>query len=60
MRLLQEIFKQMKKMEMPKLRDRNYVAKNSPTSGAGVHKDKSGKRASRAQQKQQWRKEDWQ
>lgn len=49
----------MKKMEMPKLRDRNFVAKFSPTSGAGVHKDKTGKKASRARQKHQWRKEGW-
>lgn len=59
MRLLREVLKEMKKMELPKLRDHNFVAKHAQRSGAGVHKDKSGKKSSRARQKQQWRKEEF-
>lgn len=37
---------------------RNFVAKHSRNkSGAGVHEDKQGKRASRARQKREWKKE---
>ncbi len=58
MSLLFEIHKIMKKMEMPKLRDRNFVAKNAPRAGAGIHKDKVGPRAPRNRQKQQWKREE--
>ena len=36
------------------MKTRNYIAKNAPTTGAGVHKDKSGKFASRARNKQNY------
>jgi len=35
----------------------NFVAKHAKRGGAGVHKAKQGKRASRSRQKTQWRKE---
>jgi hypothetical protein len=34
-----------------KMRQRNYVAKNMPTNGTGIHKDKNGKNMSRARRK---------
>lgn len=57
MSLLQEVFKEIKKMDTPKLSDHNLVAKHSRSSGAGAHKDKNGKHAARHRQKHQWRKE---
>ena len=57
MSLLVEIHKIMK-MNMPKLRDHNFVAKHATRAGAGVHKDKVGPRAPRHRQKQQWRREE--
>ena len=36
---------------------RNFVAKNMPTSGSGIHKDKKGKYASRRIQNREWKKE---
>lgn len=35
----------------------NFTAKHAKRCGAGVHKAKQGKYASRARQKSQWRKE---
>lgn len=55
MSLLQEVHKIMK--DMPKLHDRNYVAKHAQRVGAGVHKDKTGPNAPRNRQKQAWKKE---
>jgi alcohol dehydrogenase class IV len=58
MSLLQEVHKMMKNMEMPKLHDRNFVAKHAQRAGAGVHKDKKGPNAPRHRQKQQWKREE--
>ncbi len=55
MSLLTEIHKIMK--DMPKLRDRNFVAKFAKRAGAGVHKDKTGPNAPRNRQKREWKKE---
>lgn len=55
MSLLTEIYKIAK--EMPKLHDRNFVAKHSQRVGAGVHKDKTGPNAPRNKQKKEWKKE---
>lgn len=57
MSLLTEIHKMMKLSDMPKARDRNFVAKHATRSGAGVHQDKTGPNAPRHRQKQQWKKE---
>jgi len=38
-------------------KQRNFVAKHAPHSGAGQHKDKTGEFASRARQKQNFLKE---
>lgn len=43
--------------DMPKERDRNFVAKHAKRSGAGAHKDKEGPNAPRHRQKQQWKKD---
>jgi hypothetical protein len=56
MSLLQEVHKIMK-MTMPKLRDRNFVAKHAQRAGAGVHQDKTGPTAPRHRQKHEWKKE---
>jgi hypothetical protein len=53
--MLTEIHKIMK--DMPKVHDRNFVAKHAKRSGAGVHKDKTGPHAPRVRQKQEWKKE---
>ena len=60
MSLLKEILLESKKKnpKVPKLRDRNLVAKFARGAGAGVHQDKIGPKASRARQKRQWRKEE--
>ena len=55
MKLLVEIHKMIK--DMPKERDRNFVAKHAKRSGAGAHKDKEGPNAPRHRQKQQWKKD---
>ncbi len=55
MKLLIEIHKIAK--ELPKLRDRNFVAKHAKRGGAGAHADKTGPHAPRSRQTQQWKKE---
>lgn len=42
---------------MSKTKDRNFVAKNAQTCGAGRHEAKKGKFASRNRQKKQWKQE---
>ncbi len=42
-------------MKLNEITLRNFVAKHSPTSGAGRHEAKKGKLAKRAKQKQQFR-----
>jgi len=42
-----------KKLTSTKLR--NFVAKNAPKCGAGMHEDKTGKRAKRARQTRAWK-----
>jgi hypothetical protein len=59
MTLLQEVFKEMKKMEMPKQRNLVAMGHGRVASGAGAHMDKGGKKAPRNRQKQQWKKETW-
>ncbi len=39
------------------VKNRNFVAKHAPKTGAGVHQDKSGIRAKRARQKRAWKKQ---
>lgn len=55
MKLLVEIHKMTK--DLPKVRDRNFVAKHAKRGGAGAHADKTGQQASRARQRQEWKKE---
>lgn len=55
MSMLTEIHKIMK--DMPKARDRNFVAKHATRGGAGAHKDKDGPLAARVRQKRAWKKE---
>jgi len=47
-----------RKAENPTMDDqRNLVAVNAQTSGAGAHEEKTGRNASRTRQKRQWKKE---
>lgn len=57
MNLLVEIHKLTKTTTLPKVHDRNFVAKHMRSAGAGVHRDKQGEHASRSRQKQAWKKE---
>lgn len=43
-------------MKKTTIKNRNFVAKHAPKTGAGVHADKLGIRAKRARQKRAWKK----
>jgi len=59
MRLLQEVFKEMKKMEASKPRNLVAMGHGRVASGAGAHKDKNGKKAARHIQQKECYKVQW-
>jgi hypothetical protein len=57
--LLEGRFKEVKrsKDDKPEVAPRNFVVKHAQRSGAGAHDLKGGKKAKRAKQKQQFKKQ---